>query len=47
MSINLSSSLENTNIDIHKIDSLLPVPEGFWNNPGILYQGNLYVIQNL
>ncbi len=47
MYVNISPSLENTNIDINKIDSILPIPEGFWNNPGILYHGNLYTIQNV
>lgn len=40
-------SLDDSAVEVQKIDSTLPIAEGFWNNPGIIYQNNVWAIQNV
>lgn len=40
-------SPRDTPVEIQKTNTTLPIAEGFWNNPGILYQNNLWAIQNV
>lgn len=48
ISMNLQSkSLDESIVGVQKIDAVLPIAEGFWNNPGIIYQNNVWAIQNL
>ena len=34
-------------VEIQRLNSSLPIAEGFWNNPGILYQNSIWVTQNV
>lgn len=48
MNLNLNTqNVEESAVEVQKINATLPIAEGFWNNPGILYQANLWVIQNV
>lgn len=46
--MNLSiKSLDDSTVEVQKIEATLPIAEGFWNNPGIIYQNNVWAIQNV
>jgi hypothetical protein len=48
MSLNINNeNPANSSVEVQKLNSPLPIPEGFWNNPGILYQNSIWVIQNV
>ncbi len=48
MNVNFNvQSIANSVVEVQVINASLPIAEGFWNNPGILYQNNLWAIQNV
>jgi len=48
MNINLNNqSPGNSSAEVQRINSNLPIAEGFWNNPGILYQNYVWAVQNV
>ncbi len=48
MNVNFNlQSLPDSAVEVQMINSSLPIAEGFWNNPGILYQNYLWAIQNV
>ena len=39
MNVHLNTqSPADSSVEVQKINSTLPIAEGFWNNPGIYYQ---------
>lgn len=34
-------------VRLQSVNGLLPVAEGFWNNPGLMVRGQLWAIQNV
>ena len=48
MSLNINGeNPAGSSVEVQRLNSSLPIAEGFWNNPGILYQNSIWVIQNV